>query len=159
MSGKKRLLLIPLLGMSLIMASLIKAGLYTASAWQLQATSDPPLATPLVVAPQWLATPVADDPLVRMPGTQPDQDVNIGGPSQCVNCHADYDPLTEPVDNWQGSMMAQAARDFLYWSTVTVAGQDAIWAVGNPNATDICLRCHMYGGWLGGCYSRNHRAG
>ena len=98
----------------------------------------------------WTPLPVADDPLLRLPGTQPDQGVVLDGPGQCINCHADYDPLTEPYNNWQGSMMAQAARDFLYWATVTVAGQDSIWALGNPNATDFCLRCHMPGGWLGG---------
>jgi hypothetical protein len=101
-------------------------------------------------SPAWSPLPVADDPTVRMPGTQPDQGVQLDGPGQCFNCHADYDPLTEPGNNWQGSMMAQAGRDFLYWATMTVAGQDAIWAVGNPNATDLCLRCHMPGGWLAG---------
>ena len=44
---------------------------------------------------------MADDPLVRMPGIQLDQGVNIGGPGQCVNCHADYDPLTEASESWQ----------------------------------------------------------
>jgi len=98
----------------------------------------------------WTPLPVADDPLLRLPGTQPDQGVDLDGPGQCKNCHAGFDPLTEPYNNWQGSMMAQSARDFLYWATVTVAAQDSIWAVGNPNATDFCLRCHMPGGWLGG---------
>jgi hypothetical protein len=106
------------------------------------------------VSPQaasWTPLAVADDPLVRMPGTQPEQGVQMAGPKQCFNCHDNYgQPLAEPGSNWQGSMMAQAARDFLYWATLTVAAQDAIWAIGNPNATDICLRCHMPGGWLGG---------
>ncbi|UCG26081.1 MAG: hypothetical protein JSW55_08890 [Chloroflexota bacterium] len=93
---------------------------------------------------------VDDDPLVRMPGTQPDQGVKLDGPGKCVNCHADFDPLTAPVDNWHGSMMAQAARDFLFWATMTVAGQDVIWAIGNPNATDVCLGCHFPVGWLDG---------
>jgi hypothetical protein len=101
-------------------------------------------------SPAWSPLAVADDPTVRMPGTQPNQGVQLDGPGQCFNCHAGYDPLTEPGSNWQGSMMAQAGRDFLYWATMTVAGQDAIWAVGNPNATDLCLRCHMPGGWLAG---------
>jgi hypothetical protein len=105
---------------------------------------------PRPAVPLWSPTPVEDDPLVRMPGTQPDQGVKLDGPGQCVNCHADFDPLTAPVDNWQGSMMAQAARDFLFWATMTVAGQDAIWAIGSPNATDICLRCHFPVGWLDG---------
>lgn len=114
----------PLMGMSLIVMSLFMLsmvllnpgrpgfgwlGINTAGAWQLPPASDPILADSFIVAPQWVATPVAGDPLVRMPGTQPDQGVNIDGPSQCINCHADYDPLTEPVNNWQGSMMAQAA--------------------------------------------------
>ncbi|MGV7229976.1 MAG: hypothetical protein ACQ9IQ_15125 [Nitrospirales bacterium] len=47
-------------------------------------------------------------------------------------------------------MMAQASRDFLYWSCLTVAAQDSIWAVGTPNAVDICERCHFPKGWLEG---------
>ncbi|MGB3209356.1 MAG: hypothetical protein WBB19_01490 [Desulforhopalus sp.] len=45
-------------------------------------------------------------------------------------------------------MMAQAARDPIFWATTTVAAQDSIWAVGRPNATDICLRCHFPQGWM-----------
>jgi hypothetical protein len=56
----------------------------------------------------------------------------------------------EPGFNWQGSMMAQSARDFLFWSCMTVAGQDSIWAIGSPNAVDICERCHFPKGWLEG---------
>ncbi|MFN2187172.1 MAG: multiheme c-type cytochrome, partial [Candidatus Promineifilaceae bacterium] len=97
----------------------------------------------------WTPTPVKDDPLVRMPGTQPGQ-VSLESPNRCLNCHAGYNSEVEPGFNWQGSMMAQAARDFLFWSAMTVAGQDAVWAVGTPNATDICLRCHFPKGWLEG---------
>ena len=114
---------------------------------------DPAVASAMVElsqSPNWTPLPVADDPLVRMPGTQPDQEVPLEGPGGCLGCHSEFDPITEPGSNWQGSMMGQAGRDFLYWAAVTVAGQDAIWAVGNPNATDICLRCHMTGGWLAG---------
>ena len=95
---------------------------------------------------------VHDDPLVRMPGSQPEpeNDVSLEGPDRCLNCHADYDPAVEPGRNWQGSMMAQASRDFLYWACYTVAGQDAMWAVGTPNALDLCLRCHFPSGWLEG---------
>ena len=52
--------------------------------------------------------------------------------------------------NYQGSMMAHAAQDFLFWAALTVAAQDSIWATGSPNMTDLCLRCHMPGGWLEG---------
>jgi len=84
-----------------------------------------------------------------MPGTQPGQ-VALQAPTRCLNCHAGYDPAVEPGFNWKGSMMAQAARDFLFWSCFTVSAQDSIWAVGRPNATDICERCHFPKGWLEG---------
>ncbi|MBE2234060.1 MAG: hypothetical protein IAE85_11245 [Anaerolinea sp.] len=93
--------------------------------------------------------PPSQDPLVRMPGTQPNQ-LNLMPADACLSCHADYDPAVEPGFNWQGSMKAQAARDPLYWASMAVAAQDSIWAIGSPNATDLCLRCHMPKGWLEG---------
>jgi hypothetical protein len=102
-----------------------------------------------VVAVAWDPVAVVDDPLVRMPGTQPGQ-VSLESPTRCLNCHEGYDSAVEPGHNWKGSMMAQSARDFLFWSCLTVAAQDSIWAVGNPNATDICERCHFPKGWLEG---------
>lgn len=103
----------------------------------------------ILAAVEWVPTPVADDPLVRMPGSQPGQ-VLLEGPNRCLNCYADYDQAVEPGFNWKGSLMAQAGRDFLFWSCLTVAGQDSIWAVGSPNAIDICERCHFPKGWLEG---------
>lgn len=117
-------------------------------------------------AQAWQEIPVEDDPLVRMPGTQPDPALqNIASPSAetvgveapesaCNNCHKG-DPVAPsdqgmPFFQWQGSMMAQAARDPIFWATLTVAAQDSIWAAGTPNATDICLRCHFPEGWMGG---------
>jgi hypothetical protein len=97
----------------------------------------------------WTPIAVVNDPLVRMPGTQPDQ-VTLEDPNRCLNCHAGYNPAIEPGFNWMGSMMAQSARDFLFWSCLTVAGQDSIWAIGTPNAVDICERCHFPKGWLEG---------
>jgi hypothetical protein len=98
----------------------------------------------------WTPRPVANDALVRMPGTQPGQ-VNIEAPRRCMNCHADLpDPSVEPGFNWKGSMMAHAARDFLFYACMAVAGQDSVWAVGRPNAVDICERCHFPQGWLEG---------
>ncbi|MFN2116035.1 MAG: multiheme c-type cytochrome [Anaerolineae bacterium] len=95
----------------------------------------------------WTSVPVKDDPLVRMPGTQPGQ-VSLEAPNRCLNCHAGYNTSVEPGHNWQGSMMSQSARDPLFWSAMTAAAQDSIWATGRPNATDICLRCHFPTGWL-----------
>jgi len=103
----------------------------------------------IAIANAWIPLAVVDDPLVRMPGTQPNQ-TSIEAPGRCLNCHAGYDSAVEPGFNWKGSMMAQAARDFLFWSCLTVAGQDSIWAVGSPNAVDICERCHFPKGWLEG---------
>ncbi|GBC61168.1 hypothetical protein DENIS_2128 [Desulfonema ishimotonii] len=97
----------------------------------------------------WTPVPVADDPLVRMPGTQPGQTA-LEAPGRCLNCHAGYNTAVEPGYNWTGSMMAQASRDFLYWSCLTVAAQDSVWAIGTPNAADICERCHFPKGWLEG---------
>jgi len=98
----------------------------------------------------WDPLAVSDDPLVRMPGTQPADGVTLESPNRCFNCHEGYNSAVEPGFNWSGSMMAQAARDPLFWATVTVAAQDSIWAIGRPNATDICLRCHLPKGWLEG---------
>jgi hypothetical protein len=110
------------------------------------------LAASVGVALAWSPTPVKDDPLVRMPGTQPapEGNVSLEAPNRCLNCHAGYNTSVEPGFNWKGSMMAQSARDFLFFSCLTVAAQDSIWALGNPNATDICIRCHSPGGWMGG---------
>jgi hypothetical protein len=97
-----------------------------------------------------LTPSVTNDPLVRMPGTQPGQ-VSLEAPGRCLNCHAGYQPAIEPGHNWKGSMMAQSARDFLFWPAMAVAGQDSAWALdGSPNAMDLCLRCHMPKGWLEG---------
>lgn len=100
----------------------------------------------------WTAVPVKDDPLVRMPGTQPfpENNANIEAPTRCTNCHGGFDQAVEPAFNWQGSMMAQSARDFLFYACMTASAQDSIWAVGTPNATDICERCHFPQGWAEG---------
>jgi hypothetical protein len=67
-----------------------------------------------------------------------------------MNCHEGYDQAVEPGFLWKGSMMAQSARDPIFWATMVVAMQDSIWALGNPNATDLCARCHFPEGWLEG---------
>lgn len=96
----------------------------------------------------WTPLAVKDDPLVRMPGSQQGQGT-LEAANRCMNCHSGYgQPAAEPGSMWQGSMMAQAARDFLYFACVTVAAQDSIHAIGRPNATDICLRCHFPKGWM-----------
>jgi len=97
----------------------------------------------------WTPLPVADDPLLRMPGTQPNE-VTVEAPSRCLNCHSGYGGGDAEPGHWQGSMMAQGARDFMFWSCMTVGAQDSVWALGRPNATDLCERCHFPQGWLEG---------
>jgi hypothetical protein len=98
----------------------------------------------------WSPLAVDQDPLIRMPGTQHDDGVVLGGSGNCLSCHDDTPNNIELGFGWRGSMMGQAARDPFFWATVAVAAQDSIWAVGRPNATDICIRCHSPSGWLGG---------
>lgn len=109
-----------------------------------------PLAVAGGVAHAWTPKPVADDPLVRMPGTQHGDNLAIANPAACTACHDGFDPTVDLTFHWRGSMMAQALRDPLFWAAMTVSAQDSIWAVGNPNAADLCLRCHAPGGWAGG---------
>ena len=99
--------------------------------------------------PAWTSVPVKDDPLLFMPGTQPGG-ASLESSNRCDNCHGGYNASVEPAHNWRGSMMAHAARDPLWQACRTVALQDSIWALGNPNAGDLCIRCHTPAGWLGG---------
>jgi hypothetical protein len=81
----------------------------------------------------------------EQPGTQPLEAGSFQNHSNCFDCHSGYgDTAVEPGHNWQGSMMAQAARDPLFYACVAVAEQDA------PSAGDLCIRCHSPFGWLGG---------
>ncbi|MBS3747829.1 MAG: hypothetical protein KGY49_12370, partial [Wenzhouxiangellaceae bacterium] len=38
----------------------------------------------------WDPLPVSEDPLLRMPGTQPEQGIGLEQPDRCLNCHAGY---------------------------------------------------------------------
>ncbi len=133
---------------------LLGLGAFTASAWGDPQTVGPqaqaaPPARPQTVQPSWTPLPTTQDPLVRMPGTQPGQ-VQLSAPDECQFCHGGYDPEVEPLHTWQGSMMAQSARDPLFWPAMVVAGQDSIFAIDRPNAVDLCERCHFPKGWLEG---------
>jgi len=81
-------------------------------------------------------------------GTQP---VESGQPFDeiltndwCRSCHSPQDPDTPIFDQWQGTLMAQAARDPLFWACLAVANQDA------AEVGDLCIRCHSPKGWLEG---------
>ena len=81
---------------------------------------------------------------MELPGTQPLEGAVLNDPSLCFTCHGNYAPAVEPGHNWAGSMMAQAARDPLFFAAVAIAEQDA------PSVGDLCLRCHTPGGWQEG---------
>ena len=107
-----------------------------------------PVAAALLAAAagaQPLPLPTTSDDF-RLPGTQPGTVVHdFPTPDQCTNCHSNYgEPAVEPFRNWQGSMMAQSARDPLNWAALAVANQDA------PSSGETCLRCHLPKGWLEG---------
>ncbi|MDD5141408.1 MAG: Ig-like domain-containing protein [Verrucomicrobiales bacterium] len=80
-----------------------------------------------------------------MPGTQPfEHGPDLDSSASCATCHGGYDQSVEPHFNWQGSMMANAARDPLFMANMAIANQDA------ANSGDLCLRCHFSRGWLAG---------
>jgi hypothetical protein len=79
-----------------------------------------------------------------LPGSQPHQSGNVESSDKCDNCHGGYDQPVEPVFAWRGSMMAQAARDPLFFACMAIANQDA------AESGDLCIRCHTPGGWLAG---------
>jgi hypothetical protein len=81
-------------------------------------------------------------PTVQMPGTQPGEVTGFQAVSFCDNCHANYDTAAEPMHLWNGSMMAHAAADPLFWATMAIAEQDF------DGSGDLCLRCHTPLGWL-----------
>jgi hypothetical protein len=83
-------------------------------------------------------------PTLRMPGTQPGEVSGLQTADRCDNCHGGYDTNAEPAHLWNGSMMAHAASDPIFWATVAIAEQDF------DGAGDLCLRCHTPQGWLGG---------
>ena len=80
-----------------------------------------------------------------MPGTQPfEHGAEFASSASCASCHGGYDAAVEPYSNWRGSMMANASRDLLFQANMAIANQDA------ANSGDLCLRCHLPRGWLGG---------
>ena len=97
----------------------------------------------IFAAVAWAAAPTTINDFF-LPGSQPGQSGNIEHPGKCDNCHGGYNQAVEPAFNWRGSMMAQAARDPLFYACLAIANQDA------PESGDLCLRCHTPDGWLGG---------
>jgi len=79
------------------------------------------------------------------PGTQPNSlNFTIAPGVTCSFCHGGYDEEIEPFGLWKGSLMAQAARDPMFWACLTVSEQEV------PGVGASCLRCHTPGGFLEG---------
>lgn len=66
----------------------------------------------------------------------------------CISCHDAG--AAEPFRPWQGSMMAQAARDPLFFAQLDLANADAAIRPSVDGMSDMCLRCHFPVGWLEG---------
>ena len=83
-------------------------------------------------------------------GTQGPLTFPIQTPADCFSCHGDYDAAhIEPWDTWAGSMMANAARDPIFWAALDVANHDGS-ELGFEGIGEFCLRCHTPSGWLAG---------
>jgi len=79
------------------------------------------------------------------PGTQPlEHGLDIRSGLVCAACHGGYDEETEPYFGWEGSMMANSARDPLFEACLVIAEQDA------EGSGDLCIRCHVPKAWLEG---------
>lgn len=72
---------------------------------------------------------------------------------ECDSCHTypnddpnAQEPLYAPTVGWQGSLMANAARDPVFWAGVALASQDQV----EPNETEDCIRCHSPNAFLSG---------
>jgi hypothetical protein len=80
-----------------------------------------------------------------LPGTQPNQlNIFMVESQICGYCHGDYDVNQEPYSRWTASLMAQSARDPVFFACLAIANQDAAFS------GDLCLRCHAPIGWLEG---------
>ncbi len=79
-------------------------------------------------------------------GTQPLELIDpMESSLSCIICHGIQFPgLVEVAPNWQGSMMAQASRDPLFYACLTIANQDV------KDVGDLCIRCHSPMAWLDG---------
>ncbi len=94
---------------------------------------------------------------IFLPGTQPGEITNwpLLDVDYCKICHGRYsfDLHQEPYDTWTGSMMANAARDPIFWAAVDIANQDS------PGVGEWCIRCHAPKAWLEGRSAQANGAG
>ncbi len=75
-------------------------------------------------------------------GTQPNSLTdNIALANNCVGCHGNTAII---YPQWTGSLMAQAARDPIFYACLDIAEADS------PGSGDTCIRCHVPKAWLEG---------
>ncbi len=96
-----------------------------------------------VVADAGPFTPNATQPPIAFPILYA-YDANPEPEEYCGQCHANYDPTVGPFELWSGTMMANSARDPVFWAALDVANNDL------PGIGEYCLRCHAPKAWLEG---------
>jgi hypothetical protein len=87
--------------------------------------------------------------LIFLPGTQPGtvDTVGAGGAAACSGCHATSGGRVVPIyGDWAGTMMAQSARDPVFYAALAVANKYS--AMTGDNTGEFCIRCHSPTGWL-----------
>jgi len=110
--------------------------------WRTILRASSPLVALAVAAPAALASAEPTPPMGLQNPLQAAED--------CSMCHSfpngpdtKEDPLVAPIA-WKGTMMANAARDPVFWAGVAIAHQD------HPDETIECVRCHSPRAFLGG---------
>ncbi|MBK8252609.1 MAG: MYXO-CTERM sorting domain-containing protein [Polyangiaceae bacterium] len=89
----------------------------------------------------WAPIALAEYP--QFGGTQPGELTAEGAfvnSDTCQACHGGGfmgDSTFLPFDTWAGTMMANSARDPVFFAALSIANQDA-----PPEATEHCVRCH-----------------
>ncbi len=87
-----------------------------------------------------------ESPLVFFPGTQVGTVEPVEAVSVCKQCHhsESQDHPVSVFRDWSGSMMAQSARDPVFYAALAVANKD------RTTSGEYCIRCHSPSGWLAG---------
>jgi hypothetical protein len=88
--------------------------------------------------------PRKDKPALFLPGTQIGLVEGATSAQTCDNCHGPHSRDVEIFPNWEGSMMANSARDPIFYAALAVSNYY------RSAAGDYCIRCHSPMGWLVG---------
>ena len=87
-----------------------------------------------------------DKTVVFLPGTQP-MTTKVEDAPICQQCHG---PASRPditiYNNWSGSMMANSARDPIFYAALAITNK----VRERDSPGEYCIRCHAPAGWLAG---------